>query len=42
MEYKHSLCDQALMLGILFFACENCQNVALGVKTSKEISDETI
>lgn len=36
-EYKHTLCDQALTLGILFLACENCQNVSLGVVKSKDI-----
>lgn len=35
--YKHSLCDKAIIAGILFLACENCQNVSLGVKKSKDI-----
>lgn len=35
--YKHKLCDRALVLGVLFLACENCQNVSLGVKKSKDI-----
>lgn len=37
MVYKHKLCDKALIEGILFFACENCQKVSLGIVESKDL-----
>lgn len=36
-EYKHSLCDLAIQLEIFFLACENCQNVSLGIVKSKDL-----